>query len=218
MSLRDPSGVRSGQKPGGPTAARRPMPGRPGPPATGQICYYGKKMAPPGRLPRLPPRLSEPNRNVSLERCEPSRLNGGTTMGMSMLEAAKVSGTSKASIHRAIKAGRLSAQRREDGSYAIDPSELSRWSESRIETSRLVQHVPDTERPPEPAETAAMAALSVEVRLLRERLDEMRARAAAGGGARDEWRTQAQRLALTDERRPKAPWWAWFAGDRARSA
>ena len=53
---------------------------------------------------------------------------------------------------------------------------------------------------------------------LRERLDEMRARADELRGERDLLRTQAQRLALTDERRPKALWWAWFAGDRARSA
>jgi hypothetical protein len=40
--------------------------------------------------------------------------------------AARATGKSKATISRAIKAGRLSAARSDDGGYAIDPSELSR--------------------------------------------------------------------------------------------
>lgn len=41
-------------------------------------------------------------------------------------QAARLTGTSKTTLARAIKAGRLSAIRREDGSYSIDPAELSR--------------------------------------------------------------------------------------------
>ena len=41
-------------------------------------------------------------------------------------EAARAAGKSKPTIARAIKAGRLSATKTEDGSYAIDPAELSR--------------------------------------------------------------------------------------------
>ena len=41
-------------------------------------------------------------------------------------QAARLAKTSKTSIGRAIKGGRLSATRREDGGYAIDPSELAR--------------------------------------------------------------------------------------------
>jgi len=44
----------------------------------------------------------------------------------SLAQAAKVAGKSKPTISRAIKAGKLSASRGEDGSYAIDPSELAR--------------------------------------------------------------------------------------------
>jgi hypothetical protein len=41
-------------------------------------------------------------------------------------EAAKATGNSKTTIHRAIKSGRVSATRKDDGSYEIDPAELHR--------------------------------------------------------------------------------------------
>ena len=45
-------------------------------------------------------------------------------MKLTMGQAAKQVNCSKATLSRAIKEGRLSAEKREDGSYAIDPSEL----------------------------------------------------------------------------------------------
>jgi hypothetical protein len=47
-------------------------------------------------------------------------------MGYSLAEAATASGKSKMTIQRAIKSGKLSASRRDDKSYDIDPSELHR--------------------------------------------------------------------------------------------
>lgn len=47
-------------------------------------------------------------------------------MGYSLAEAARASGKSKMTIQRAIKAGKISASRDEDGSYDIDPAELHR--------------------------------------------------------------------------------------------
>jgi hypothetical protein len=44
----------------------------------------------------------------------------------SLSKAAEVTGQGKSTIHRAIKSGKLSASRHEDGSYTIDASELSR--------------------------------------------------------------------------------------------
>ena len=45
---------------------------------------------------------------------------------LSLGQAARAANTSKTTIGRAIKSGRLSATRRDDGGYAIDPSELAR--------------------------------------------------------------------------------------------
>lgn len=47
-------------------------------------------------------------------------------MELSLVQASKEAGKSKSTIHRAIKTGRLSAQRHEDGSYSINPAELFR--------------------------------------------------------------------------------------------
>lgn len=47
-------------------------------------------------------------------------------MALSLVQAAKVSGKSKSTINRSINSGKLSAQRHDDGSYSIDPSELFR--------------------------------------------------------------------------------------------
>ena len=44
----------------------------------------------------------------------------------SLAQAAKATGKSKPTIARAIKAGKLSATRADDGSYTIDPAELAR--------------------------------------------------------------------------------------------
>jgi hypothetical protein len=41
-------------------------------------------------------------------------------------DAARAVGKSKTTLHRAIKSGRISAAKSEDGSYSIDPSELHR--------------------------------------------------------------------------------------------
>ena len=45
---------------------------------------------------------------------------------LSLSQAAKLTGKSKSTINRAIKAGKLSATRHEDGTYSIDPAELAR--------------------------------------------------------------------------------------------
>jgi excisionase family DNA binding protein len=51
-------------------------------------------------------------------------------MKLTLGQAAKHVGCSKPTLSRAIKAGRLSAERREDGSYSIDPAELQRYAEA----------------------------------------------------------------------------------------
>lgn len=45
---------------------------------------------------------------------------------LSLSQAARLTGRSKSTIGRAIKSGRLSAARNEDGTFGIDPAELLR--------------------------------------------------------------------------------------------
>ena len=47
-------------------------------------------------------------------------------MGLTLRQAAELSGTSRSTIHRALKTGKLSGGRLEDGTWDIDPSELAR--------------------------------------------------------------------------------------------
>ena len=50
----------------------------------------------------------------------------GNTVKLSLSQAARESGTSKPTLSRWIAKGKVSAERQQDGSYLIDPSELDR--------------------------------------------------------------------------------------------
>lgn len=107
------------------------------------------------------------------------------------LQAAKAVNLSKASIHRAIKCGKLSAVRQEDGAFLIDPAELYRVfepsrpvSDRRCET---VDRMPETH--PVHDMQSRIAVLEAELRAARDAL-------STASADRDAWRDQAQRLAL----------------------
>ena len=67
-------------------------------------------------------------------------------MSYTLGEAAKATGKSKPTIQRAIKSGRISAERKADGSYEIDPAELHRvfppLSVTSNDTGEMKQSVP----------------------------------------------------------------------------
>lgn len=130
---------------------------------------------------------------------------------LSMTEAAKQAGVSKATIHRAIKAGRLSASRQEDGSYEIDPAELFR-------VYKPVRHLTpvSVRQDATPSETGAkpheIERLEARVRDLEERVSDLK-------NDRDAWRQQAERLALaapvqaTPAPQRRRGFLGWFKGD-----
>lgn len=133
----------------------------------------------------------------------------------SLREAAEQAGTSKSTIFRAIKAGRLSAARTDDGGFAIDASELLRVYPPKA-TPVAAEHVAgqsaghDAMRPEThsvaPDVAVKLAALDAEVKGLRDMLAEVRANRDDLRSDRDEWKGRAERL-LTDQRRP---WWRRF--------
>lgn len=101
-------------------------------------------------------------------------------MDYTMARAAEAVGTSKSAIHRAIKAGRLSATKQEDGTYRIDGAELARvYPPSRpvtLEPSPWdasirpgIQDKASSETPRDGSETAIETRIEVEV--LRTRLE-----------------------------------------------
>jgi hypothetical protein len=138
----------------------------------------------------------------------------------SLREAAEQAGKSKSTIFRAIKSGRLSAAKTDDGGFAIDASELFRVyppvkgavAPQRCVERSVGQDATAAERNATAHEAAIrMAELEVELRLLRDLLDEvkssrddMRQERDQLRAERDDWRGRAERL-LTDQRAKPRP-------------
>lgn len=85
-------------------------------------------------------------------------------MELSLTQAASASGRSKSTINRAIKDGRLSAIKHEDGSYSIQPAELFRvYPKNPTETGSVTHHAtpqkPQTEPHPPSLQEALQEAL-----------------------------------------------------------
>ena len=122
-------------------------------------------------------------------------------MSYTLGDAAKATGKSKTTLHRAIKSGKISANKAVDGSYSIDPAELHRvfppatvatpvaplqrnepeQSGNILETLRIQLEMLEKERERERA-------------LLQETIADLRE-------DRDKWRQQA--TALLEDHRPK---------------
>ncbi len=113
-------------------------------------------------------------------------------------EAAKATGKSKPTIHRAIKSGKISATKKADGSYAIDPAELHRvypvLPRDNGEAAELKQSVT-------PANTEV---LRVKFEALQQQLAREQELNQDLQRDRDHWRQQATAL-LTDQRETVRP-------------
>ena len=125
-------------------------------------------------------------------------------------QAAKATGLSKMTILRALKSGRISGQKDETGSYAIDPAELHRVFPAVSEGDG---HVPPnmgrSETPSTDVELqVGYARLEAENTALKAMLEDMRTE-------RDRWHAQAERLALAPPPAPQQAtppsrgWWPW---------
>lgn len=85
---------------------------------------------------------------------------------------------------RALKSGELRGERDNRNRWKIAPEEADRWAGQRPDSDRKM---PGHDRS-EPATIPDTSAIETEVRLLRERVEELR-------DDRDAWRAQAERLA-----------------------
>lgn len=78
-------------------------------------------------------------------------------MSYTLGEAAKAVGFSKPTLSRAIKNGKLSAKRLDDGSYSIDPAELERWKDANGHRNGAVKRIATRKETPEISrETSAL--------------------------------------------------------------
>lgn len=127
-------------------------------------------------------------------------------MLLSASQAAKQVGKSVPTVTRAIKNGKLSATKADNGGYQIDPAELFRvWPavsssalpEKGNATVKMLHH--ET-----PKSNGATGALEAEVKALRQRLEDHQAMLADLREDRDHWRDQAkaQTVLLTNRTQP----------------
>ena len=130
------------------------------------------------------------------------------TMGQAAIEA----GVSKATLSRAIKSGKVSAKKNENGGWDIDPAELFRvYPPRNISNGCGNPSMKQTVTPVEPAnETAALQAqidgLKAQVDLMRESLGDLKTQ-------REGWQKQAEASQrLLSDSRPRRSWFGLRAG------
>ena len=113
-------------------------------------------------------------------------------MKLSLNAAAKHYKISKSTLSEALNSGRLSAAKDARGRWQIDPSEMDRVFP--LNTSERTKHRnPNTEA--NPKNHHEIEALNAKVAMLEQMVEREREHA-------DEWRKQAQNLALTHDRSP----------------
>ena len=149
----------------------------------------------------------------------------------SLREAAEQVGASKSTIFRAIKAGRVSATRDDDGNVVIDPAELFRVYPPRSSATVSAQLEPRSEgqdattssnsERPDPTDfemrlqqAREQVALEARAKLAEERLADLKQQLDELKRQRDKWQEQAERLALAPPSASSpttaAPgWWPW---------
>ena len=144
-------------------------------------------------------------------------------MTLTLRQAAGLTGKSKSTLTRAIKAGRLSASRDAEGTYAIDPAELA-----RVFPFKPVQGTGDDARYGAPRNRDATpddaAILRLKLSLLAEERDRERSDAerereqlvATVADLRERLdRTEQRVTALIGDHRPRKrhAWWPWGRND-----
>jgi excisionase family DNA binding protein len=130
-------------------------------------------------------------------------------------QAAKLAGVGKTTLTRAIKSGRLSAERREDGGYRIDPAELARVYEITLETPETVtatggvvhRATPESNGRDTVETVARLAALDAQIQALQDLVRRLDDQARDLREDRDQWRVQAERLALSAPAPARRGWW-----------
>ena len=111
-------------------------------------------------------------------------------------QAAKETGVSKTTISKALQSGRLSYIEKTNAGYRIDPAELFRVFPK---SSTINATVNDEEHP---VNSVKITKLEAEREALQKQVDDLRHSLNRAEENADQWRDQAQRLALTHEARP----------------
>jgi excisionase family DNA binding protein len=123
-------------------------------------------------------------------------------MSYTLGEGAKAVGLSKPTLSRAIKNGKLSAKKLEDGSYQIDPSELERWKDANGHRNAHGTQIKTHHETPETPNRNS--ALQAEVETLRQQLETISAeRSRERDQLVDQIEDYRTRLTKADEERTR---------------
>lgn len=127
-------------------------------------------------------------------------------MSYTLGEAAKATGKSKSTISKAIKNGRVSANKGESGAFAIDPSELHRVYPATVECKQA-----EPRRTPkvDSEDGGLIKELQARLEATQERLNDKETVINDLREDRDRWRQQA--TALLEDKRPRGFWKKLFA-------
>lgn len=119
-------------------------------------------------------------------------------MGLTIGEAAQKTGKSKSTLSRAIKQGKISASRNDDGSFSIAESELFRvykrvWGATAATDQNATN---DANATPiaTPEKDIEIATLRAELHAARDKIDDLKRQADEIREDRDAWKHQANRL------------------------
>lgn len=119
--------------------------------------------------------------------------------GLSLREAAQQVNVAKSTILRAVRSGRMSATRTDDGGYSIDPAELFRVYEPKPCNGNGAGT---------PEQDNTHRELEAQITGLKEMRDMLVAQLEDCKRERDAWRSQAEAVArLTYEQPKKRRWW-----------
>jgi len=145
-------------------------------------------------------------------------------MSYTLGEAAKVAGFSKPTISRAIKSGKLSAKRLDDGSYSIDPAELERWKDSNGHRNAKVKgnetHYVTRETPMENSDLLAeVEALREQIKVatlekgfLEQRVDDLTERAERAERKEDQLHALLKDMRSNTAEAPRKGLWVRLTG------
>lgn len=125
-------------------------------------------------------------------------------MSYTLNEAAKATGKSKTTIHRALKSGKVSAVKRDNGAYAIEPAELHRvFPPVPAERNAERSNRNDMEHLHNDQGTLRIQLETIEKERERER-QQLQETISDLREDRDRWRQQA--TALLEDKRPRGFW------------
>lgn len=140
------------------------------------------------------------------------------TLGQAAIEA----NVSKPTLSRAIKSGKLSAEKLSDGSFAIDPSELFRvYPRNSNAKQPMKQSTTPNETPKETHVTdsfhldnvrlqAENEGLKRDVARLEERIIELKQERDELKQERDDWKAQAAVVNVIKDMRSQKGFWSFF--------